>query len=102
MQGAYFDTAPLSLSRLSGLDLPSLRRLSFIQDLPPTHGITKKETPAFGLHDLEAELDQLRLEEIAATVPVSGKYARKTAQGKMDFAQPIVRHSRTPSRPALC
>ncbi|KAK4333699.1 hypothetical protein RTBOTA2_002433, partial [Rhodotorula toruloides] len=90
LKGAYFDTAPHSLSRLSSSDLPSLRRVSFIQDLPPTHGITKKETPAFGLHDLETELDQLRLEEIKASVPVSGKYGRKAAQGKMDFAQPIV------------
>ncbi|GEM07285.1 serine threonine protein kinase [Rhodotorula toruloides] len=90
LKGAYFDTAPLSLSRLSRSDLPSLRRLSFIQDLPPTHGATKKETPAFGLHELEAELDQLRLEEIKASVPVSGKYGRKAAQGKMEFAQPIV------------
>ncbi|BGO94077.1 hypothetical protein JCM10020v2_005771 [Rhodotorula toruloides] len=90
LKGAYFDIAPYSLSRLSSSDLPSLRRVSFIQDLPPTHGVTKKETPAFGLHDLEAELDQLRLDEIKASVPISGKYGRKAAQGKMDFAQPIV------------
>ncbi|GAA5864455.1 hypothetical protein JCM1840_000505 [Sporobolomyces johnsonii] len=86
LKGAYFDSALHSLSRWPAEAAPSLRRLAFVQDLSPTHGVVKKETPAFGLHEIEAEL-----ELIAQTQPsASRKYGRKKVEGKLDFAQPIV------------
>lgn len=109
-QGAYFDVAPLSLARMQPDDLPQLRRLSFVQDLPPTHGVVKKETPAFGLHEVqeglaglsvlqdEAAPPQIEPEpEPVAAVRVAGKYVGRKRKGdKMDFAQPIVRYHRPP------
>lgn len=90
-------------------DLPQLRRLSFIQDLPPTHGSVKKETPAFGLapqQQLQDGMDALNLQDAGngegneqetepepepAPVQIAGKYVGKRRKGdKMDFAQPIV------------
>lgn len=104
-QGAYFDVAPLSLARMQSDDLPKLRRLSFVQDLPPTHGTVKKETPAFGLHEVQEGLAGLSVlqdaqaepepepePEPVAAVQVAGKYVGRKRKGdKMDFAQPIVR-----------
>ncbi|GAA5861661.1 hypothetical protein JCM3774_002661 [Rhodotorula dairenensis] len=101
LAGAYFDVAPLSLARMHPDDLPELRRLSFVQDLPPTHGTVKKETPAFGLHELQEGLAGLELQDGAAppepdpepvaAVHVAGKYVGRKRKGdKMDFAQPIV------------
>ena len=88
-------------------DLPKLRRLSFVQDLPPTHGTVKKETPAFGLHEAQEGLAGLSVlqdeavppqmepepePEPVAAVHVAGKYVGRKRKGdKMDFAQPIVR-----------
>ncbi|GAA5989671.1 hypothetical protein JCM10908_000582 [Rhodotorula pacifica] len=113
LAGAYFDVAPLSLARMHTDDLPRLRRLSFVQDLPPTHGTVKKETPAFGLHQVQDGLAGLQVgdgegtaapqgaeaelkpdvepEVVAAPVHVAGKYVGRKKKGdKMDFAQPIV------------
>ncbi|BGP39985.1 hypothetical protein JCM10450v2_003965 [Rhodotorula kratochvilovae] len=94
LKGAYFDTAPLSLARTSPEHLPALRRLSFIQDLPPTYGTVQQETPAFGLHQLADALDDAAAAPApapaSAVVPVSGKFGRVLKKDKMDFAQPIV------------
>lgn len=104
LAGAYFDVAPLSLARMQSDDLPKLRRLSFVQDLPPTHGTVKKETPAFGLHEVQEGLAGLSVlqdaqaepepepePEPVAAVQVAGKYVGRKRKGdKMDFAQPIV------------
>ncbi|GAA5978237.1 hypothetical protein JCM11641_001144 [Rhodosporidiobolus odoratus] len=90
LKGAYFDSLLHSLSRLPPSSAPRLRRLSFAQDLPPTHGLVRKETLAFGLHDLGGALDGIDVRQIQ--VPTSGRFARKTKEekGKMEFAQPIV------------
>lgn len=107
-QGAYFDVAPSSLARMDIADLPRLRRLSFIQDLPPTHGSIKKEIPAFGLQHVQEGLSRLdvqgeqedagagsdadRDDDPPAVAQIAGKFVpRKRKTGKMDFAQPIVR-----------
>lgn len=109
LAGAYFDVAPLSLARMTADDLPRLRLLSFVQDLPPTHGTVKKETPAFGLHELQDGLAGLELQDGATrplevepepveAVHVAGKYVGRKRKGdKMDFAQPIVRPFLPPS-----
>lgn len=110
-QGAYFDVAPLALAAIGTSEMPQLRRLSFIQDLPPTHGSVKKETPAFGLppqQQLEDGMAGLDLQGAGggsnggnedgaesdpepAPVQIAGKYVGKRRKGdKMDFAQPIV------------
>ncbi|GAA6027239.1 hypothetical protein JCM8097_002514 [Rhodosporidiobolus ruineniae] len=90
LKGAYFDSAVHTLSRLDPSLLPSFTRLSFAQDLPPTHGVKRKETLAFGLHDLGDSIEQISLSQVV--VPTSGRHKRKTAlkTEKMDFAQPIV------------
>lgn len=81
-QGAYFDSTPLSLASWPASSAPRLRRLAFVQDLPPNHGVAVKETPAFGLvSDL--------VDEMALLAPPSKRMNR--TEGKMDFAQPIVR-----------
>ncbi|GAA5896957.1 hypothetical protein JCM8208_006123 [Rhodotorula glutinis] len=96
LKGAYYDTAPLSLARCDPQDLPALRRLSFIQDLPPTYGVVRKETPAFGLADLDEALDEAAAEdaprepEPVVYASVGGKFGRVLKHDKMDFAQPIV------------
>ncbi|GAA5999033.1 uncharacterized protein JCM10292_003273 [Rhodotorula paludigena] len=97
LKGQYFDLAPLALARADPADLPALRRLSFVQDLPPTHGQVKKSVPAFGLHDLASALDDAAATGDApapaapVVVPVSGKFARAPKAGhELDFAQPIV------------
>ncbi|GAA6002296.1 hypothetical protein JCM10207_001051 [Rhodosporidiobolus poonsookiae] len=89
LKGAYFDTAVHSLARTPPSSLPSLRRLSFAQDLPPLHGAPrKKEELAFGLHDLGDALDGVDVRSVV--VPTSGKFGRQLKHGKMEFAQPIV------------
>ncbi|GAA5828032.1 hypothetical protein JCM3770_002112 [Rhodotorula araucariae] len=90
LKGAYFDTAPISLARTSPQLLPALRRLSFVQDLPPTYGSKHAETPAFGLHDLAEALEDASAPPAPVVVPVSGKFGRVLNKDKMDFAQPII------------
>lgn len=83
-QGAYFDTTPLTIASWPADAASCLRRLSFIQDLPPNHGVAVKETPAFGLVELADELERI------SPTPQLRRNAR--TEGKMDFAQPIVRY----------
>ncbi|GAA5928010.1 uncharacterized protein JCM15063_006057 [Sporobolomyces koalae] len=98
LKGTYFDSIVHNLAQLTRETAPRLARLEFIQDLSPNHGSKKKkETPAFGLHELRTELDDLEMEmelriDASRQPPASGKFTRKTSQeqGKMDFAQPIV------------
>ncbi|GAA5929901.1 hypothetical protein JCM3775_004459 [Rhodotorula graminis] len=102
LKGAYYDTAPLSLARCDPQDVPALRRLSFIQDLPPTYGVVRKETPAFGLADLDEALGEAAAggdapasdarpePEPVVYASVGGKFGRVLKHDKMDFAQPIV------------
>ncbi|KAI5479692.1 serine threonine protein kinase [Pseudohyphozyma bogoriensis] len=85
LKGAYFDTTALRLASWPAQSAPRLRRLAFVQDLPPTHGQVKKETPAFGLQSLEDALD-----EVAAVDHEPKPSRMEKNDGKMDFAQPIV------------
>ncbi|GAA5893404.1 uncharacterized protein JCM6883_007656 [Sporobolomyces salmoneus] len=98
LKGTYFDSVVHNLASFSLETAPRLRHLKFVQDLSPNHGSKKKkETPAFGLHELRNELDAVEAEmdmriDASRQPPASGKFARKNleANGKMDFAQPIV------------
>lgn len=99
LKGTYFDSIVHNLARFSKETAPRLNRLEFVQDLSPNHGSKKKkETPAFGLHEMRQELDNVEAEmdlriDASRQPPASGKFARKSVEenGKMDFAQPIVR-----------
>ncbi|GAA5838898.1 hypothetical protein JCM11251_003731 [Rhodosporidiobolus azoricus] len=61
LKGAYFDSLVEGLTNLPVEAAPGLRRLAFSQDLPPTHGTVRKETLAFGLHDLADSLDSVNI-----------------------------------------
>ncbi|GAA6060904.1 hypothetical protein JCM10212_003938 [Sporobolomyces blumeae] len=95
LKGTYFDSIVLNLAHLDLAAAPHLEHVSFEQDLSPNHGAEKKkETPAFGLHELGDELNEIEATG-AGTLqqpPASGRFARKKVEngGKMDFAQPIV------------
>lgn len=80
-----------------------MKRLSFVQDLSPNHGVKRKDTPAFGLHEVRQELNEIEQQELeeeeeeriitaSRQPPASGRFGRKNKieNGKMDFAQPIV------------
>ncbi|KAK4699450.1 hypothetical protein P7C70_g6810, partial [Phenoliferia sp. Uapishka_3] len=82
LKGAYFDSTPLSLATWLAAGAPNLRRLAFVQDLPPNHGAAVKETPAFGL------MSEVADEMGTMTMNPNPRAAR--TEGKMDFAQPIV------------
>ncbi|GAA5968291.1 hypothetical protein JCM3765_000383 [Sporobolomyces pararoseus] len=98
LKGTYFDSIVHNLARFTNETAPRLSRLEFVQDLSPNHGSKKKkETPAFGLHELRQELDNVEAEmdlriDASRQPPASGKSTRKSVEenGKMDFAQPIV------------
>jgi len=80
LKGKYFDTTATTLASWPDGAAPRLRRVALEQDLPPTHGQTKKSVPAFGLAQLDAALDEIAPQPTRVT----------RAEGKMDFAQPIV------------
>lgn len=86
LQGAYFDATPLTLATWTAEEAPRLRRLAFCQDLLPNHGVERKETPAFGLHELEEAID-----EASGTTLPEMRHSRRNDNNPMDFAQPIVR-----------
>ncbi|GAA5899459.1 hypothetical protein JCM6882_009122 [Rhodosporidiobolus microsporus] len=88
LKGTYFDSLLHALTNVPPSSAPKLRRLAFAQDLPPTHGAVRKETLAFGLHDLADSFDQVQISSIK--VPTSGRYGRKLKTDKMEFAQPII------------
>lgn len=101
LKGTYFDSIVHNLAQFAKETAPTLHRLEFVQDLSPNHGSRKKkETPAFGLHEMRQELDAVEAEmdsriDASRQPPASGKFTRKTYEenGKMDFAQPIVSSS---------
>ncbi|KAM0751946.1 hypothetical protein T439DRAFT_325127 [Meredithblackwellia eburnea MCA 4105] len=86
LKGAYFDSTALMLARWPVEAAPRLHRLAFVQDLPPNHGVVVKETPAFGIVNVEELVDELG--NVSITPPES-RSTTKT-EGKMNFAQPIV------------
>ncbi|GAA6008862.1 hypothetical protein JCM11491_003810 [Sporobolomyces phaffii] len=97
LKGTYFDSVVHNLARFSPETAPRVRRLEFTQDLSPNHGSRqKKDTPAFGLHELRSELDGIESDlgsiDASQQPPASGRFARKPLEdnGKLDFAQPIV------------
>lgn len=77
-QGIYFDSTPLALAKWTSSS--SLKRLSFIQDFPPMHGIALRETPAWGVRGGNVEGGEYVAPVRRIDQPVE----------KMDFAQPIV------------
>jgi len=103
LKGTYFDSIVLNLSSWTLDTAPKLKRLDFTQDLSPNHGVKRKDTPAFGLHEIRQELNEIEEKELeeeeerimmaSRQPPASGRFGRqnKIENGKMDFAQPIVR-----------
>lgn len=103
LKGTYFDSIVLNLSSWTLDTAPKLKRLDFTQDLSPNHGVKRKDTPAFGLHEIRQELNEIEEKELeeeeerimmaSRQPPASGRFGRKNKieNGKMDFAQPIVR-----------
>lgn len=80
LKGKYFDTTATTLAGWGEGEAPRLRRVAFVQDLPPTHGQTRAAVPAFGLAELADAL-----EEGAAPQP-------RTVARTDGVAQPIVFH----------